>query len=387
VQDFERHYEQLVVERRAPASVGNPEDVRALTARARLKLGDTRAAYVLLRLCLSSELSARQTAEEALVAAFGTPNADEPAVAIDVRRALDELPDVRAQHIEVLQTAAQAAVEDAERTAERAATASDRMAALARFDEAELAVGRYRTIAPRSFTQDLERVRLGADGLSAQLASDDTFRGSIPWRDLLAPSERRRWTQNGGVSVRYEGDAAVLEAADDAGGSFSFALGNPSDPSAGEQWRDYELGFEVDVARKGLWLLDRYDSTTATSETTVMAGAQPDVPGIVFAAVEEGRRYRVEHSVLGSELRHTQTDLGEARAPGAAAGDGAGPSDTPAANNGARAGFDNRATIRADVRKGTLVLQLEPGAKVAIRDLKVRVLRADAAWGRADLRR
>jgi HEAT repeat protein len=360
VQDFARRFEQLAVTRRVPSSVGHPDDVRALVARARVKLGDSVAAHELLALCLSHQPSARQAAEDALAEAFGTPSANEPSVAIDVRRALDELPDQRARQIEVLQSAAQSAIADAERGAEQAATTQERLAVLAKFDSAEQSIARYRGLAPRAFAQDLERARLGADGLSAMLAGDAPYQQSLTRRDLLAPAERRRWTASGGVSARFEGSALVLEAAPDAGGSYSFGLGGTGSSAAGEIWRDSAFAMQVEIVNKGLWILDRYDPETSTSHATVMNVIVPTVDGVLYAPVAEGKSYAVAHSMIGSEVVHDQIEL-----------------DASGAQVGAH--VQARASTSASVRKGALVLQLEPGAKVVVRSLNVGVLRPDAA--------
>jgi hypothetical protein len=128
-----------------------------------------------------------------------------------------------------------------------------------------------------------------------------------------------------------------------------------------EWWRDYVLDFDLTVERKGLWILDRYDPIWMIDDRTAITTEAPEVAGVLHVPVVAGKTYSVAHAVCGSDVIHAQ---------GLKLGNGDNTGERPE---------ELRKTVAFKVRKGGIVIQLEAGAKVVLRNLRLKVYRADAA--------
>ncbi|HKE02085.1 MAG TPA: HEAT repeat domain-containing protein [Planctomycetota bacterium] len=361
---YEHRYESAVAAGREPSALGHPEDVRVALGRARLRLGDPEGARLMLRLLFSNERTARDAAEEILRAYDKSwhekPGA--PAVAADVRRALETLPESRTRWAEALRETWRGLVEKAETAADKADAPDEIRAALEGFDLAEEAVTRYSKIDESAFAVDFQRTAAGADGLAARLYDVPGLRAALPERRLLSPAERRGWGQSrSGLDVSFDGERLVLEAPEDGpGGTLSFGIGGAGGTATAlEWWRDYELAFEIEIVRKGVRILDRYDPIWAIFHETSLTVDAPGRPRVLYAPVAAGGKYEITHSVLGGDVVHRQHRLDD------------GPADGEV--------NEFRESVGSYVRKGGFVFQLDPGARVVIRNLRARVLRLDSA--------
>src|SRR4030095_8021949 len=110
-----------------------------------------------------------------------------------------------------------------------------------------------------------------------------------------------------------------------------------------------------------------YDPIWAISQEVALTTDGPSTQGGIHVPVQEGHRYRVTHAVEGGDVIHRQTDLAAA---GKANSDGDGATEQAS---------EIRAPIAAYVRKGGVVFELDPGAKVGLRSPRAKSLRNDAA--------
>ncbi len=361
VRELESRLDTLAAVGRVPGSVGHPEDLRVAIGRTLQTLGDDGGTRLLLRLLFSGEATARFHAEQALRAAFETERAREPLVAEEVRARLAALPELRAAQVQGMRAEWERLVTEAEAAADAATSQDERLAALEKFDFAEEAASRYFALDPRAFDLDLRRTRLAADALAFDLYDGGAFAAGVTPRVLTSLVERKGWAQTReGFTASFEGDVLTIEAlADGAGGGLTFGIGGPGGAGAPiEWWRDYELSMEVDVVRQGFWILDRYDPIWAISHATACTTRASSTAGVLSAVVEEGKSYAIVHSVRGGDVFHRQTEIG-------ATGDAA--------------SIELSTGLPGTVRKGGVVFQLDVGAKVVIRKLRLKVLRADAA--------
>lgn len=359
---LEQRFDEAAIALRVPPSLGHPEDTRVLLGRARMRLGDEEGARLLLRLLYSQEPTARAGAEAALRAALEDPALVRMASRVKIAEELEAMPSKLAALARAMRETWQRNVEAAENLQERAETREQILEALAQFDFAEEACTRYYALDERAFAIDLRRTTSGADDLSQRLFEDAAFRDSIVARNLLSPVERRGMSQSaGGILTRFEGDRWVLEApADGPGGFVNFGLGGPGGMATPmEWWRDYELLFDVKIERQGLWILDRYDPIWAIFHRTALTVEAPEEAGVLHVPVREGETYEVRHAAIASDVVHVQRAKG--------------------VDGGTTGDAEFRASMPGTVRKGGLVLQLTPGAKVSIGRLRVKIYRSDAA--------
>ena len=255
-------------------------------------------------------------------------------------------------------------VEEAEAARERAAARDSVLDALTKYDFAEEAATRYAALDARGFAVDFQRTTSGADELSQRLWDDTPFRGGLASRDLLSAVERRGVSISpSGIVASFEPGKLTLESpSEGTGGFINFGLGGAGGSAVPmEWWRDYELEFDITVERKGLWILDRYDPIWMIFQRTLIATDAPDSSGVLFVPVDAGKTYHVVHAVCGSDVIHSQGEK-------VANGDSAAPKPE-----------ELRMAVAHKVRKGGIVFQLEPGAKVVLQNLRLRVYRTDAA--------
>jgi hypothetical protein len=163
----------------------------------------------------------------------------------------------------------------------------------------------------------------------------------------------------------YGEDQLTLEApADGPGGFVNFGLGGAGGTTVPmEWWRDYELLFDLVVVKDGLWILDRYDPIWGIFQRTALTTVAPEEAGILHSPVADGKEYEVKHAVVGSDVIHVQRAKQES-VKGTSDGGGGG---------------EIRGTVANKVRKGGVVLQLTPGARVILKNLRLKVYRSDAA--------
>lgn len=355
-----RRFDEAAAANKLPGTLGHPEDMRVMLGRARARMGDADGARLLLRLLFSGEPTARAGAEQALQELYGSENANEMAIAKEARATLAKLPELRGAQVAAMRETWQNLHSIAMAAADAATTREARLAALAKFDFAEESATRYHVFDARAFTVDFRQTTVAADGLSLQLFEDAAFVDSIAARDLCSAVERKGWAQSSaGIATNFTADTVTLEAADDGGGSLTFGLGGPGGNTIPmEWWRDYQLSFDITIEKKGLWILDRYDPIWAIYHQTAFTVNAPETAGILHAAAVAGLTYRVTHSVIGNDVIHQWAEV---------------------KNGVAGAPQDVRASMPLKVRKGGVVLQLEAGAKVVINNLKLKVIRSDAA--------
>ncbi|MBI3819713.1 MAG: hypothetical protein HY286_13540 [Planctomycetes bacterium] len=355
-----RRFDDTAAANKLPGNLGSPEEMRILLGRGRARLGDEDGARLLLRLLFSGEAGVRAGAEQALLELYGNAETTNSPLADEVRATLAKLPQLRSGQLAAMRETWQKLDEIASDAAGSADTREKRIAALTKFDFAEESATRYHVLDPRAFSVDFHKTTMAADGLSQQLFDDAAFKDSIASRELTSTVERRGWAQSSsGLSSEFSGDSLTIEAAADGGGSMTFGLGGPGGFSVPmEWWRDYELTFDVTIERKGFWILDRYDPIWAIYYQTAFTTVAPEAVGVLHAPVQDGMTYRVTHSVVGNDVIHLWSAL---------------------RNGVAGEAQDVRGSMPLKVRKGGLVFQLEAGAKVMIRNLRLKIFRVDAA--------
>ncbi|MBL8693600.1 MAG: HEAT repeat domain-containing protein [Planctomycetes bacterium] len=354
--------ETLAPAGKLPPNVGHPEDVRANLGRALQALGDSEGTRLLLRLLYSGEATARASAEAALTARFATPSAHEPPIAKEVREELAQLSEKRAAIVTEMRRVWEKLQEEAEAAAATVKTRTEAFAALTKFDFAEEAGTRYARLDPRAFGVDFRRTTVAADAVGSVIYEDRAYRDALPARDLHSIVERQGWAVPAtGMTSTISTESIELEtAADGPGGGVSFGIGGPGGLTVPvEWWRDYEISFEVEIVKSGFWILDRYDPIWAIFAETCLTQQPATRAGVLNPTVQEGKRYEMVHSVEGSTVVHRQRELAAGTAPGE--------------------WTELQASTPQNVRKGGMVFQLDPGSKVILRNLKLRVIRTDAA--------
>ncbi|HUR27577.1 MAG TPA: HEAT repeat domain-containing protein [Planctomycetota bacterium] len=353
-QEFEQRFDGLVATNRVPYGLGSADSVRALVARARARMGDPGGGESLLGLLWSRDASARVTAETTLAEVYGKEDPKEPPVAVDARRMLAELPDARARELQTLQDAWEADVTRAEDLADKAKTTEERLAALAAYDKAEAAAGRYSALDERAWKQDFERTRLGSDAVAELLAKDKAWIDSARWRDALAPGERDGWNLNNVHEGRAHFGPAGLtfELAPDAKVDWSTAAS--LEFGTREAWRDYEVQIEVTLDSGGIAFVDRCNSSGNGNWGSVLftPGSAPEGSATSPGLVQPGRSVVLHTRVIGGILeRRAERGL-----------------EQPAST----------IEIAPELRVGGLSLSIAAGTKLRITALRVRPLRVDA---------
>lgn len=359
-----RRFDEVAAAGKLAGTLGHPEDMRVMLGRARAKLNDPNGGRLLMRLLFSGEPTARAGAEQALTELYGNDVEREPAVAKEARAALRSLAQNRAGVVENMREIWRKFAEAAEAAAKDATDREKIIAALNKFDFAEEACTRYHALDPRVFQMEFRRTTTGADFLANALYEDKAFRDGIAARDLHSILERRGWAQSAsGLNCKFTDESITLSAAENGGGgSMTFGLGGVGGVTVPlEWWRDYEITMDVEIQKHGLWILDRYDPIWAIYHPTAVTTVAPEAPGIMHVPVEENTTYRIVHSVVGSDVIHAATPL------------------KAGTTEPAGAGEEWRSSTALKVRKGGLVLQLEPGAKVVVKNLRLKVFRVDAA--------
>ncbi|MEO6708774.1 MAG: HEAT repeat domain-containing protein, partial [Planctomycetota bacterium] len=358
VNQFEQRFEGLVANQRIPQGLGSADQVRALVARARARMGDSGGGEILLGLLWSRDPLARLTAEETLSAEYGTEEPDEMPVALNARQTLAGLADARARELGALQQAWESEVGRAEELADQAKTTEARLAALAAYDKAEAAVARYAQLDPRAWQQDFERTRLGSDAMAQALGRDKSWIESARWRDALAPAERAGWSLGNLASGRADFGTSGL--------AFEFAAEpkQPADMSslatlvfgAGERWRDYELDLEATLDSGALLLVDRGDASGAGTIGTLLfcrgtetSGSLPPNKGIV----EPGQLIKLRTRVIGGIVERSGV-------------------------SGIKE-LSGSTELQPEPRSGGVALSILAGTKARITVLRVRPLRIDAS--------
>lgn len=352
--EVEQRMEGMIRAGTLPESLGSPDTVRAICARARARMGDANGGHTLLGLLSSLDIAARSIAEPALTELYGQARAGEDTVAFEARRALQSLPEIHARTLARLQADFDSRIAAAEAAGERAKTTAERLAALELYDFAEASTTRYAAQDPRASGQDFDRARAGSDDLAALLGRDNAWIESRPWIDALAPSARGQWNYDeklaSSIEFGAQGLSATLPGDPRTASSESASLHF----GAAQAWRDYEVELTLRVDAGSLTILDRasLEAKLGGQLAVVVDDAVLEPATMVHARVAAGGGGTLHQRVIGGLIeRRADKDLAPL----------AGTQPAP-----------------ASLRAGGIVLRLSPGTRLSIESLRVRPLRSDA---------
>ncbi len=353
---FAQRFEGLALNQRVPASLGSPDGVRALVARARARMGDDEGAEQLLGLLWSRDPAARASAEASLAEIYGMEHPKEAPVAVSARLALANLPDARARELDALQSAWETQVSAAEKLGALVKSTPDCLAALASYDLAESLLAPYAALNPRAWTQDFERTRQGSDDIAGLLAKDAAWIDSNVWWNLLSPTKRSGWSFSalGAAHAEFAADGLTLDFTPDATKPADWTATATLAFGAREAWRDYEVEIEVALDSGALLLIDRCDYAGNGSPSAVLFtnGNSPAEFSAAMGLVEPGKSVLLRQRVIGgSVVRHAERGIEEAAV---------------------------TTEIPPQARIGGIGLTIPAGTKLRISSLRVRPLRVDA---------